>query len=115
MEMKELIKKNLVVKEFVPKPKPKETLNEVLDRAVKSDVKLQELREAKQMEKQEMKHKKLFYTQMSSSMDLSRQNESLNLLHNHSIAIKPEKQSKYYQIMKKSDLKLPLIHDQTSS
>jgi hypothetical protein len=36
-----------------------------------------------------MKHKHIYYTQMSSSLDLRRTNESLNILHNHSINIKP--------------------------
>ena len=47
--MKELLKTNLVVKEFVPKPKPKETLDEVLAKKITGDVKLSELREVRAM------------------------------------------------------------------
>lgn len=38
---------------------------------------------------------------MSSSLDLLRKNNSLNILQNHSLNIKPEKQSKFYQLTKK--------------
>ena len=44
---------------------------------------------------------------MSSSLDLCKDNKSLNILHNHSINMKPEKKSKYYQMMKKEDLEIP--------
>lgn len=47
VEMKELLKTNLVVKEFVPKPKQKETLDEVLAKKITGDVKLSELREVR--------------------------------------------------------------------
>lgn len=72
VEMKELLKTNLVVKEFVPKPKPKETLDEVLAKKITGDVKLSELREVRAMEKREMKKKKIDYTQMSVSLDLTK-------------------------------------------
>ncbi len=47
--MKELIKTNLVVKEFVPKPKPKQTLDEVLNKVINTDVKINELRQAREI------------------------------------------------------------------
>jgi len=56
------------------------------------------------MEKNEMKHKKILYTQMSSSLDLLRNNHSLSVLQNHYLKIKPEKQAKFFQLIKKSDI-----------
>ena len=47
--MKELLKTNLMVKEFVPKPKPKETLDEVLAKKIKGELRLKELREVRAM------------------------------------------------------------------
>ena len=45
------------------------------------------------------------YIQLSQSLDLIGENQSLNAIKNknYSIVIKPEKQSKYYKILKKSD------------
>jgi hypothetical protein len=53
------------------------------------------------MEKKEIQQKTIHYTQMSCSLDLAKNSESLNTIRDHSLKIKPEKRSKYYQMIPK--------------
>lgn len=79
----------------------KQSLDAVLGKAVDVGTKLGELDVAKEMESKEMKHKKIGYAQMSSSMDLRGDNHALNILQNHTLNIKPEKLARFYQMKKK--------------